>query len=583
MNKNLYYFFKIILLFIFFNYFAFSQDKPSKAYIQDIEIDYSSTNIVYAATLGQGLFKSTNYGEKWVLIVDTTKYREFNVIKLFPNNPNKLITGGEKTGLLLSEDKGNTWKEIGLQNKTICDISIDEKNPERIFVLTEEGIYFNNNIKEDKWQLSFDYKSYIDTAYKNKDKFPYWYYTRFQRIAINPYNPNMILASARWEGGYYQSNDGGKKWIHKTISGIFRRVDGIFFHPKDPNIIYLGTHHQGLFASYNGGVSFVPHSDGLKPQIRTPYYGAYLISGFTIDPSNPKIFYTGSDYSNWKTTNGGLSWFELDKSLTCEFVRTMSVDPKNSNIVYAGSNVGVYKSTDKGKTWKAINNGFREFNFDKIIEVKLKGKMYLYGLSKDYPFVYRKSNNDSWKSFSWLLSEYQIKEGKDIYYDKKNKILVLVTDKGDYISKDEGYRWCGEGSKIEFKPLKSDKNEIKNNVSDSNSFVLNILLDGKVFFDDAFVESYYKKPPYISLQLVEEGYPYNNTIPLWCVNIKNSLKFDVNIPKNLVKLDKKYILYAEVRDFQKNYKTGFIKVKFSSNKDTYNFTIMLNEGFCLKH
>jgi len=135
MNKNLYYFFKIISLIIFLNCLAFSQDKPSKAYIQDIEIDYSSTNIVYAATLGQGLFKSTNYGEKWVLIVDTTKYREFNVIKLFPNNPNKLITGGEKTGLLLSEDKGKTWKELDCKTKQFVILALMKRIPKEFLCL----------------------------------------------------------------------------------------------------------------------------------------------------------------------------------------------------------------------------------------------------------------------------------------------------------------------------------------------------------------------------------------------------------------------------------------------------------------
>ena len=133
-----------------------------------------------------------------------------------------------------------------------------------------------------------------------------------------------------------------------------------------------------------------------------------------------------------------------------------------------------------------------------------------------------------------------------------------------------------------YSKIKSVINEIKNYVSDSDSFVLNISLDGEVFFDDTYVESYYKNPPYISLKLVEEGYPFNNTLPIWSVNIKNSLKFNVSIPKKLIKLNKKYILYAEVRDFQKNYKTGFKKVKFSS-MSTYNFTIRLNKGFCLKY
>lgn len=577
---NIKYYTFLLIFFISSN--LFSQSKPSKGYIQDIEIDYSSPNIVYAATLGQGLFKSINYGKKWELIIDTTKYKEINVIKIFPDNPNKIIIGGEKTGLLYSSNKGKTWGQIGLEGSTICDISIDPKKPNRVFVLAEEGVYYNDDIFKDDWILSFNYRKYVDSFSQDKKLYPYWYYTRFQRIAINPHNTNTIFLAGRWEGGYYRSDNGGKTWEHKSVSGIYRRVDVIHFHPIDSQIVYLGTHHQGLFASYNGGESFVPHSDGIKPQIRSPYYGAYLISGFTIDPTNPKIFYTGSDYSNWKTTDGGHNWFEIDKSLTCEFVRVMAVDPKNPNIIYAGSNIGIYKSTDKGTSWEAINDGLKNVELIKKIDVRINNNKYSFALSKEYPFVFRKSKGKSWKSFSWLLAENGAKEGKDIYYDEKDKKLVLITDNGEYVSFDEGYRWIGKGSERNFVDIKSEANQIDEvqNI-EKDSFRLNVYLKGNVFLNDNYVDFYYKKPPYISIQLLEEGYPYNKTKTLWTKNIKDSLNFPIDIPRNMLSNNRTYILYVEVRDFQKNYKTGFVKLNFD-NVQVKDIEIYLEEGFCLK-
>ena len=542
--KNLLSILSIIFILSFFTTVAYSQDSPAVGYTQFMAVDYSAPNIVYSATLGQGLLKSTDYGESWNLICSQADKNEFHVIKVDPKNSSRLFAGGSRSGLLLSTDKGISWKQIGLKDVSICDIAIDETNPVRIFVLANEGVYSNENIEKNEWKLSFDYIKYVAEFTKTKlptiDKSDttrrgrrgnraLWSYSRFQKIAVSPHNPNTIIVAARWEGGYHRSDDGGKTWRHETLSGIYRRVDVIYFHPKDPNIICVGTHHQGLFKTFNNGKSWVPHSDGLRSQIRLPYYGAYLISGFTVDNNNPDNFYSGSDFSNWKSTNGGLSWQELDKSLTCEFVRTMAVDPKNPKIVYAGSNVGMYKSTDAGNSWGSINVGLNKAKIIKTFSVKTAEGELQYALSEQYPFVFRKSGNDRWKSFSWLLAEYGAKVGKDLYFDDKSKQLVLVSDSGNYISDDYGYRWHGKNSEIPFIKVKSDVKELKlsHEPDLKNNYVFNLQLTGDVFFNDKLVDSLYRKPPYISLQIVEEGYPYNGTVPAWRTNIDDYLKFDI--------------------------------------------------------
>ena len=131
-------------------------------------------------------------------------------------------------------------------------------------------------------------------------------------------------------------------------------------------------------------------SRGLAPQKRKPHYGAFLISGVTMNPQNPDEFYTGSDYSNWKTTNGGISWQEQGRTLTCEFARSFAVDPITSNIVYAGTNVGVFKSTDAGKTWYSANRGFPTLPIKQSLDVDILGIRYQYVLTEKGPQIYRR-------------------------------------------------------------------------------------------------------------------------------------------------------------------------------------------------
>jgi photosystem II stability/assembly factor-like uncharacterized protein len=573
---------KLNFLLLLFYLPLHSQDNPAVTYIQHISIDHSEPNIVYVASITHGLFKSTDYGQSWVPKYDTTDNKTFYVVIPDPKNPERVFAGGQTTGVLLSTDKGETWKSIGPTGVTINDIAIDKTNPKRLFVLANEGVYSNQNIEKEEWVLCFDRNKYLSESLHLTSSGRRVEYTRFQKVAVSPFHPNTIIVGARFEGGFYRSDDGGQTWRHESISGIYRRADVIHFHPSDSNIIYIATHHQGMFKTFNFGKSWVPHSDGLEPQIRLPHYGVYLISGLAVDKNDPDVFYSGSDYSNWKSTDGGENWFELHKSLTYQFVRAMAVDPVNSNIVYAGSNVGMYKSTNAGESWYAINIGFPEIQIKKKIEVQSDEGEIQFALSESYPFIFRKTETEQWTSAGWLLSDYRIKAGHDLYFYDTNKELVFVSDTGHFISKDYGFRWSDKKSLFDFVDAKSIVKELKlYNPNFNTNYVATIDLTGDVFFDHSLVDSIYRRPPYISLQIVEVGYPYNGTVPAWSINIDDCLKSTVEIPKSLIDVNKKYYLYAEVRDFQQNYKTAFSEIEFKENV-IMPISMELKEGFCLK-
>ena len=273
---------------------------------------------------------------------------------------------------------------------------------------------------------------------------------------------------------------------------------------------------------------------------------------------NPDIMVTGSDYSNWKTVDGGKTWQEFDKSLSCEFARTMAIDPENPDIIYAGTNVGIYKTTDGGKTWVPKNNGFPKLEIEKSIKARFGSKEYIYALIGKNR-IYRKActGDSAWLSLSWLLRD----EIKDIAYDSTKSQLLLITDKGIIKSSDEGFRW--EQSHVEYTEVQSPVVQAPFNADLQNKNVrtLDVELQGKVFFEDSLVEKMYQNPPYISLQLVSLDYPRDKSVPLWTGNFERYLKGKIQIPLEKINKKKTYLLYAEVRDFQRNTLTGYAKVK----------------------
>lgn len=530
---------------------------PAGVYIQQIQLDPDDPEILYVATTGAGLYRSINGGGYWTEINTGAGFRRYYAVRLDPQDSRRLLAGGVDSGVWASADRGQSWESLGLEGVTVLSISIDPTDSGRVFVLAPEGVYRNLEVGLEDWQLVFDYAEFLEKNWQPDMPEERWAFMRFIDVEINPHDPDDIWLGARWEGGYHRSRDGGHSWQHHSISDIFRRADIFRFHPEDPDRIYIGTHHQGLFISYNNGESWVTMSRGLEPQIREPFYGAYLVSGLVFDPQDPDVMYTGTDYSNWKSVDGGRSWTELGKTLTCEFARSFAVDTRNSETVYAGTNVGMYRSDDGGGSWISINRGFPERDIIDSLEIEIEGTWYEYVVVRGRPAVYRRSIGDGsdWLPMGWLL----YRDGDSIDYDAQRGAMLLNTPEGVVASYDGGFRWdlpAVEYAPIVNLPVTAPEPEELN----EGDWLLNILIEGEVFFEDQLVNRLYQRPPYVSIQLVSKDYPCDGSKPLWQGTFNRYLRGAVAIPEKYFVSGDEKMLYVEVRDFQRNVLTGTTRV-----------------------
>jgi hypothetical protein len=517
---------------------------PAGAYITDILTDPAQPDAVWVATNGAGCYFRETVSSPWMSVNSATASGKWYTIAAHPQGGEPLF-GGEQSGPELGPNG---------ESLTVLDLIIATDAPHRVHVLTPSGVWQVDSVEnfEDAahWRQVFDYIDW--QAHHRKADWPEgpWSFTRFQKLTRDPHAPQRLFIGARWEGGYFRSDDGGQTWSHHSISGLFRRVDEFQVDPFNSQLHYAFTHHQGLFKSYNGGLSWVAAGRGLEPQKRTPEYGAYLLCGVAFDANTPGRLIAGSDYSTWISSDYGENWLEVDRTLSCEFVRATAFHPSNPQIIYAGSNVGFFQSLDGGVTWEPANAGFPERRVQKRIEIPIEGQRFEFALVQGTQPVWRRAvdagPSAQWHSMNWLLQT----AATDLEWNSEEQCLVLTgTDGAQYRSQDGGFRWSVGSVAYTPRALQFEADEVPDWAQAGELIIQNAVRpDAEPLLD------WYKRPPFIVVQGVRAGYPKDESEPIWEVHWEDQLSGPFPIPDDAT--SESFDIYVEVRDFQDGTRSG---------------------------
>jgi hypothetical protein len=119
-------------------------------------IDPTNPNIMYAASVGGGVWKSTNGGANWVPLTDLLIPNiAVTSLAFQPNNPQIIYAGtGEGyfngdalrgAGIFKSTDAGASWTQLSSTNNSsfyyVQDIVVSPRNPQRVYATTRAGLY----------------------------------------------------------------------------------------------------------------------------------------------------------------------------------------------------------------------------------------------------------------------------------------------------------------------------------------------------------------------------------------------------------------------------------------------------------
>lgn len=305
-------------------------------------------------------------------------YPGINVIKVDPNDPNKIFVGANE-GIYYSPDGGNSLSQAQ-QLRAVVDI--DTVDGKTLIAASEEGLYRSSDSGV-SWQR-------VSGAPGSKAA---------QRARFAMSDPNRVWVTTT--DGVFRSSDSGSNWEERSGNLPAKNLSALAVHPKNPNIALVATetfvfsirsdglfrqgqyYDQGIFRTEDGGASWQRSDQGIYE---------YQIEELTAHPTRPFEVWAGQQSSRgmYRSKDAGQSW-SLSPGLLTHYPMRHLFSPSEPDTVYHTSShvmeeFGV--STDSGVNWKITSESafFKGVNAGKALLDESKtggGNLHIHGLAVD--------------------------------------------------------------------------------------------------------------------------------------------------------------------------------------------------------
>jgi len=438
-----------------------------------------NSNIIYVGAASGGVWKSTNGGTSFKAIFNK-QVQSIGSICIDQNHPDTVWVGtGEVwvrnstsvgNGIYKTTNAGEKWKNMGLKNtERIGKIIIHPKKPNIVFAAalgplwradSTRGVFKTNNGGKTWEQVLF-----VDEN------------TGCSDIIMDPKNPNHLFAgmwnfrrtayffrSGGKSGGVFESKDGGATWIKITQGlpdGIVGRV-ALEVSPAYPERFYalVESENSALYRSDNSGKDWrIVNSNSQMGE--RPFYFQYM----KADPvDSARIYKPG--FSLVVSDNAGENFESpfVGGGNVHSDIHALWISPKNNKLIYLGTDGGMYISVDKANTWRMVRN----LPISQFYHVSIDNETpyHVYGGLQDNGSWYAPSKSPGGISNKdWSFLGYG--DGFNVFRDQVDKNIVYWQYQGGNYSK--RYLNSGEQKNIKPEPTK-DQEDLRFNWNASMNF-----------------------------------------------------------------------------------------------------------------
>lgn len=243
--------------------------------------------ILYAAVAGNGVYKTTDLGNNWILSNSGITTQPFNNIAA----KDSFVFVSSNLGLLRSTNYGTTWDSLPSINSSVFSVIIVNN---LLYVGMINGIkrstdwgnswvWINNGIASNSLYIK-SLSNYGNTIYagsglynlriyKSTNNGDNWIYISpeipLNNIAYSLYSYDSLLLCGT-ATGVYKSINGGTNW--DLIQGIPGNIGLFGFASVGTRYIFISAWNHGVYVSNNYGQSFISKNEGLLDYRCTALY-----------------------------------------------------------------------------------------------------------------------------------------------------------------------------------------------------------------------------------------------------------------------------------------------------------------------
>ncbi len=383
-------------------------------HIAKIVIDPRDSDVVWVASQGplwndggdRGLYRSTDGGATWELVLDISPRTGVTDVILDPRDPDvvyaaayqrrrhvwTLINGGPESAIYKSTDGGTTWRKLtnGLPKDVDLGrigLAMAPSDPDVLYAIVEaardEGGVFRSTDRGETWEKRSDHMS-ASPQYYNE-------------LVVDPKDPGRVYSMDTF---MHVSEDGGATW--RKVPEKLKHVDNhaLWIDPEDTRHLIAGC-DGGVYQSWDRGATWqfaanLPITQFYRVAVDTsePFYfvyggtqdnatlggpartinetgitnGDWFVTVFgdgfrpAVDPEDPDIVYSEYQY-------GGLVRYDRrtgemvdiqpqpapgEPPLRWNWDSPLLISPHSHTRLYFAAQ-RVFRSDDRGDTWKAIS------------------------------------------------------------------------------------------------------------------------------------------------------------------------------------------------------------------------------------
>lgn len=418
--------------------------------VVDVEVNPDNPIEFYVAYASGGLWYSNNNGMSFTPVMDSSPTQNIGEIAVDWKTGTLWVGTGEHNasrssyagiGILKSDDKGETWQNMGLTDSHhIGKIEINPNNSKEIIVGVTGHLY-SKNAERGIYKSTDGGNSWKQTLYIDDE-------TGIIDISVSPENFNIQYAAAwkkdrkAWNflgsgatSGIYKSEDGGNSWkLISTAESGFPTGDGvgrIGLAAFDDKIIYA------LLDNQNPRPATASKNTSLPAMFSVPGDVFMQIPDKEVNSYLKKRGHT----EKYRAQN--LKNLIKDGTMKPEEVKSVLLDANAALFETEVIGAEVYKSNDGGKTWKKTHPDFIDdfyysygYYFGRIaVDLNDSGKIYLSGV----PVL---KSDDGGKSFVSINRENVHVDHHIVWVNPKRPgHLINGNDGGLNISYDDGANW----------------------------------------------------------------------------------------------------------------------------------------------
>ena len=273
---------------------------------------------------------------------------EVRAIVIHPKDPERVYVGTQR-GLYFSTDRGDHWKRADLpEGRTVWSIAFRPDNPQSMFLGTQGNDVYRSDDGGESWQ-------YVSTIV-NPDAVQMSFAVRILGLDIEAKNPDNMFAAME-VGGAARSRDAGKTWeiMNDALRGVVDLLDlhAVAVGSPDSNAAFI-SNRTGVWRSRDRGQSWSnTHIENFSPI----FYSRCV----RVSPHDPNTVYAcvgGAFYSEEggvvRSTDLGETWERFDRGVSPRSTAFgVAANRQDPDQVYFCTRKGqVFGTHDGGTTWK---------------------------------------------------------------------------------------------------------------------------------------------------------------------------------------------------------------------------------------